>query len=68
MKNITNLGLGGLSGHSPELVNKYDKLLVLLGVDGMLLQFERFVDDEDLKGLIRSVEDNLFENGIELPY
>lgn len=68
MKNTTNFGWGGLSGHSYEIVAKYNTLLELLGPVEMLIQFERFVDDEDLSGLIMSVENNLKENGIELPY
>ena len=62
------LGTAGIVSHSEINTNKYNKLLELLGTDGMLIQFERFLNEEMLTDIISQIEDNLYENNIELPY
>ena len=62
------LGLAGIVSHSQENTNKYNKLLSLLGSDGMTIQFERFLNDELLNDFISHIEDNLYENNISIPY
>ena len=52
--------------HDPQKVDKYNKLLDLIGVEGMLIQFERFIDDEELSDIITQIEDNLYKCGIKL--
>jgi hypothetical protein len=70
MKNVSNeyLGYTGVTGHDKVLVEKYNKLLEMIGAEGMLEQFERFIDEAELKEIISQVEDNLSENDIKLPY
>jgi hypothetical protein len=60
------LGISGVSSHDPQKVEKYNKLLDLIGVEGMLIQFERFIDDGELSDIITQVEDSLYECGIKL--
>ena len=60
------LGISGVVSHDPQKVDKYNKLLDLIGVEGMLIQFERFIDDGELSILITQIEDNLYECGIKL--
>ena len=62
------LGLSGVISHTESNVDKYNKLLSLLGSDGMTMQFERFVNDEMLTDFISHIEDNLYENQMTLPY
>ena len=66
---MTNyLGLAGVVGHEEQLTKKYNALLKAIGSEAMLIQFERFVIDEELNDIIKQTEDNLIENGIKLPY
>ena len=62
MKNY--LGISNKVNHENELTIKYNKLLDLIGIEGMLIQFERFIDDQDLKDLLKQIECNLSENNI----
>ena len=62
------LGLAGITSHNPQVVFKYNRLLNELGAEGMLIQIERYFDSEDISDLIQHIEDNLGENGIDLPY
>ena len=62
------LGTAGITGHDSKSAFKYNRLLDTLGAGGMLMQFERYIDSEDLTDFIQHVEDNLAENDIELPY
>ena len=62
------LGLAGIVSHSKTNVDKYNRLLSLLGSDGMTIQFERFLNDELLTAFISHIEDNLVENNIKIPY
>lgn len=50
------------------LTYKYNRLLNLLGSTGIVEQFERYIDEEDLVGFIKHIEGNLLENDVELPY
>jgi hypothetical protein len=70
MKKVSNeyLGMTGAIGFDKTLTEKYNKLLDKIGTDGMLEQFERFIDEGELKDLISQAEDNLLENDIDLPY
>lgn len=65
---MQTLGIAGIVSHDQEKVNKYNKLLRYIGTEGMLIQFERFMDERDLDEIISQTEDNLFENNIQLPY
>ena len=62
------LGVAGIVSHSEDNTNKYNKLLMLLGTDGMTEQFERFMDEEMLVSFISHIEDNLYENNIKIVY
>lgn len=66
---MTNyLGLAGIVSHDKEATKKYNALLQLLGAEEMLIQFERFLNEEQLNDIIIQAQDNLYENGIKLPY
>jgi len=65
--NQVYMGLSGVVSLDPTNSTKYNKLLDLLGAEGMLMQFERFVDDSELSDLINQIEDNLLENQIQKP-
>jgi hypothetical protein len=65
---MESLGLAGIVSHDKAKTSKYNKLLQHIGSEGMLIQFERFMDERDLDEIIRQTEDNLLENNIELPY
>jgi hypothetical protein len=62
------LGIAGIVSHSETNTKKYNKLLSLLGTENMLIQFERFMNDEMMTDLISDIESNLIENNIEIPY
>jgi len=62
------LGISMVVSHNIEDLKKYNALFNTLGAEGMLEQIERYIDAEDLKGIIKHIEDNLHENDIELPY
>lgn len=66
--NQNYLGLAGIVSLDAQLTDKYNALLKLLGEEGMLIQFERFICDSELNDLIGAIEDNLLENKISLPY
>lgn len=70
MNKTTNesLGLAGIVSHDQEKVVNYNKLLKYIGTEGMLIQFERFINDRDLAEIISQTENNLLENNIQLPY
>ena len=58
------LGLSGIGSFSQKNTEKYNKLLSILGSEGMLIQLERWMDENDLKSIIESIENNLEENDI----
>lgn len=60
------LGISGVVSHDDKDVKEYNKLLNLIGVEGMLLQFERWIDGGDLSEIIKFTKDNLYENGIDI--
>ena len=62
------LGLAGITGYSADMVDKYNALLEMLKPDGILIQVERWLDNDELVSLITHIEDNLRENSIALPY
>lgn len=66
MANKIYLGLSGLVSHPNDVADKYNKLLDYVGAEGMLIHIERMMTTQDFKQLIREVENNLFENGIEI--
>jgi hypothetical protein len=68
LKRPQYLGLAGITGFEPELVFKYNALLEKLGADGMLMQLERWIDNDDCRWIIDHIEDNLHENRIDFPY
>jgi len=59
------LGIAGMASHDKKDVEEYNKLLALLGSEGMLIQFERWIDGEQLSEIIEFVKDNLSECGID---
>lgn len=59
------LGISGVVSHDEKDAKEYNKLLNLIGVEGMLLQFERWIDGGDLSEIIKFTKDNLYESGIE---
>ena len=66
MENTINyLGLSGIVSLDKDDTIKYNQLLKSIGAEGMLIQFERFLNDGMLSDLIAQVEDNLFENNIK---
>jgi hypothetical protein len=62
---MKTLGLAMLVSHEEEITHKYNRLLNQIGVEGMLMQMERFLDHEGFVDLINQVEGNLLENGIQ---
>ena len=65
---MQTLGIAGITSHDQEKTLKYNKLLKYIGTEGMLINFERFIDEKELEQIIVQVEDNLLENNIKLPY
>lgn len=65
---MESLGIAGIVSFDKSRTQKYNKLLKFIGTEGMLIQFERFIDERDLDDIISQTEDNLFENNIKLPY
>lgn len=65
---MQTLGIAGITSHDQEKTLKYNKLLKYIGTEGMLINFERFIDEGELEQIIVQVEDNLLENNIKLPY
>ena len=61
------LGLSGLANRPQEMAKKYNNLLNFLGPELMLIEFERFIDNEEFNDLISQIEDTLFENDIISP-
>ena len=64
--NQVYLGVSGVVTLDPVKAETYNKLLNYLGVEGMLTQFERLIDDGDLADLINHVDENLYSNGIDM--
>ena len=64
--NQVYLGVSGVVTLDPAKAETYNKLLNYLGVEGMLTQFERLIDDGDLADLINQIDDNLYSNGINM--
>jgi hypothetical protein len=65
---MQTLGIAGITSHDQEKTLKYNNLLKYIGTEGMLINFERFIDEGELEQIIVQVEDNLLENNIKLPY
>lgn len=61
------LGISGVVSHDQSDAQDYNRLLKVLGAEGMLMVFERWMDGRDLKDIISSANDTLHENGIPLP-
>lgn len=61
------LGIAGIVSHDQLDTQEYNRLLGVLGMEGMLMVFERWMDAEDLKSVISSAKDTLTDNGIPLP-
>jgi hypothetical protein len=63
MENTTNyLGIAGIVSLDKDNTIKYNLLLDKIGAEGMLIQFERFINDEMLSDLIEQVEENISTN------
>lgn len=60
------LGISGMVSHNDKDVKEYNILLELLGTEGMLIQFERWIDGNDLSEIIKFTKDTLYENGIDI--
>lgn len=59
---MTTLGIAGIISHNEQDTHEYNNLLQTIGVDGMLMQFERWIDAEQLSDIIQFAKDNLKEN------
>jgi hypothetical protein len=68
LKRPQYLGLACVTGHLPDTIDKYNALLEMLQPAGMLMQFERWLDEPQSYSLVRFIEANLKENDIALPY
>jgi hypothetical protein len=68
LKRPQYLGLACVTGHLPDTIDKYNALLEMLQPAGMLMQFERWLDEPQSYSLVRFIEANLEENDIALPY
>ena len=64
--NQVYLGVSGVVSLDPVKAETNNKLLNYLGVEGMLSQFERLIDDGDLADLINQIDENLYSNGIDM--
>jgi hypothetical protein len=53
------LGLSGVASLDQSLSIKYNSLLAHIGTEEMLIQFERFIDDNELADLINQIEENI---------
>lgn len=62
--NAIYLGVSGKVNHTQASTSKYNNLLERIGEGGMLTQFERFIDEEELIDFIKFIEGNLQENNI----
>lgn len=60
---METLGISGIVSHSEQDTTSYNKLLKILGTEGMLMQFERWMDADQLSEIIQFAIDNLNENG-----
>jgi hypothetical protein len=60
------LGIAGIVSHDEDTTAEYNKLLKVLGTEGMLMQFERWADTDTIKEVIEFAKDNLFENDIKI--
>ena len=60
------LGISGVVSHDDKDAKEYNKLLTILGTEGMLMQFERWIDGKGLSEIIEFAKDNLYESGIEV--
>lgn len=61
----TYLGIAGIVSHDEDTNVEYNKLLAVLGTEGMLMQFERWSDTDTIRQVIEFAKDNLFENDIK---
>jgi ATP sulfurylase len=50
------MGISGKVSHDPTLTRKYNALLEMLGVEGVLHQIEQYMDDSDLESIIKYIE------------
>jgi hypothetical protein len=50
------MGISGKVSHDPTLTRKYNALLEMLGVEGMLHQIEQYMDDSDLESIVKYIE------------
>lgn len=64
MNNIY-LGIAGIVSHDENTTKNYNELLEKLGTEGMLMQFERWVNAEELEQVIQFTKDNLMHNKIK---
>jgi len=60
------LGVAGIISHDEDTNAEYNKLLEVLGAEGMLMQFERWADTETIREVIEFAKENLFENDIKI--
>jgi|LakMenEpi03Aug12_release.lakeMendotaPanAssembly.Ray.scaffolds.fasta_scaffold1488062_2 hypothetical protein len=60
------LGIAGIVSHDEHTTTEYNKLLKVLGTEGMLMQFERWADTDTIREIIEYAKDNLFENNIKI--
>ena len=67
MENYTPyLGVSGKVNMDRDLSIRYNEILNRIGSEEMLIMWERWADEQDIRGMIEHTEDILFENGIKL--
>lgn len=59
------LGVSGVSSHDQDKVKEYNRLLGILGNEGMLGAFEEWMDHETLCDVISKAKERLERRGIE---
>ena len=58
------LGASGLVSHPKQVAENYNKLLEQVGIEEMVMHFERFLDTQEFEDFITHVEDCLIDNDI----
>lgn len=56
--NTQSLGVAGIVTHDKKLTEEYNELLNKIGVENMLIEFERYIDHENLVDLINQIKEN----------
>lgn len=66
MANKIYLGISGSASHPNDVADRYNKLLDYVGYQTMLAHMERSLTTEELRGIIKDVEEDLKQDGIDI--